>query len=553
MKRLTTWLMILFTVLTVTRAARSAVADATLPPNILFIPIDDLNDWIGCLGTHPMVQTPNIDKLAASGTLFTNAHCQAPLCNPSRTSVLTGLRPSTTGVYSLDAWFRDTNEFAEVETLAQNLSRAGGYHTAISGKVFHVQPPLASRDNEFDDWGYLGSFGPFPKQQFVQTIPQPPIPFFTMYGNFSGVDWGVFPERDDMQEDSKVVDWAEGKLAPLSEPSDAPFFLACGIRHPHLPFFVTQKWHDLYQPSKNLLPPMGQHDRSDIPQFAWSLHWNLPAPRLAWLEKQNQLIPKVHLYLASISYADHLVGRLMNKLESTNQLDQTVVVLWSDHGYHLGEKEITGKNTLWERSTRVPLIIAGPGVTPGGVCNAPVELLDIYPTVLDLAGLPISDHLEGRSLVPQLRDATTPTNRPALTTHGPGNHTVRTDAWRYIRYADGSEELYDSKSDPNEWTNLAGDPAYAQTKAELADYLPKENAPPIPNACLRLVEYNGGQAFWEGEPCDVSGEVPAIYTPTLRYRTKRIGAVAGLAVLSIVGYMTRRIAGNRKQARLTDD
>lgn len=215
-----------------------------------------------------MVQTPNTDKLAASGTLFTNAHCQAPLCNPSRTSVLTGLRPSTTLAYSLDLWFRDAKEFASAETLAQNLSRAGGYHTAVAGKVFHVQTPFDARAQEFDDWGYRGTFGPFPKQQFVQTIPQPPIPFFTMYGNFNGVDWGIFPERDDMQEDSKVIDWTEGKLASLSESPHVPFFLACGIRHPHPPFFVTQKWCDIYQPSRELLPPMGENVRSDIPRFA---------------------------------------------------------------------------------------------------------------------------------------------------------------------------------------------------------------------------------------------------------------------------------------------
>ena len=180
-------------------------------------------------------------------------------------------------------------------------------------------------------------------------------------------------------------------------------------------------------------------------------------------------------YLASISFVDAQVGRVLDALEASGLEKNTVVVLWSDHGWHLGEKGITGKNTLWERSTRVPLIFAGPGVAAGAKCDRPAELLDIYPTLLDLCGLPANKANEGISLVPQLKDAKAARERPAITTHNPGNHGVRTEKWRYIRYADGSEELYDRAADPHEWTNLANEPKHADVKKELAKWMPPKS------------------------------------------------------------------------------
>jgi len=457
-------------------------------PNVLFIAIDDLNDWIGCLGGHPQAKTPNIDRLAARGTLFTNAHCQSPLCNPSRTSVLTGLRPSTTGVYALAPWFRTAKGFETTETLFQFFHRHG-YTTLTTGKVFHdAYPPKLDRADgkEVEVWGHHGGWTARPKTKFVKTPDANPL-----------VDWGVYPDKDEDQDDWKIADWA---IEQLRKPPTGPWFLAVGFRHPHVPCYASQKWFDLYPEDKLVLPPVKDDDRDDLPRFASYLHWSLPEPRLKWLQENEQWKPLVRAYLASISFVDAQVGRVLDALKATGLEKNTVVVLWSDHGWHLGEKGITGKNTLWERSTRVPLIVAGPGVTAAQKCHRPAELLDLYPTLAELAGLPRKDGLEGHSLVAQLRNANAERKRPAITTHNQNNHAVRTEGWRYIRYADESEELYDLDRDPNEWTNLAKEPKHAGTIRELREWLPKLNVKAVPRSAGRLLEYVDGTAYWEGKP-----------------------------------------------------
>lgn len=455
-------------------------------PNVLFIAIDDLNDWVGPLGGHPQVKTPNLDRLAARGTTFTNAHCQAPLCNPSRTSVLTGLRPSTTGVYALAPWFRTGEKHKDHVTLFQAF-RAGGYATLTAGKIFHGgYPPKQDRAPEADTWGPPGALQPRPKAKFVTTPDPNPL-----------VDWGVFPETDEECFDHDVGTWAVGQLKAPPKP---PFFLAVGFQHPHVPCYAPQKWFDLYPDATLVMPPVKDDDRDDLPRFASYLHWKLPEPRLKWLKESNQWRPLVRAYLASISYVDMQVGRVLDALDAAKLADTTLVVLWSDHGWHLGEKGISGKNTLWERSTRVPLIVAGPGVAKNAKCNRPAELLDLYPTLLDACELPPRAGLEGISLVPQLKDATAPRERPAITTHNPGNHAVRTEQWRYIRYADGSEELYDVAADPHEWTNLAADPRHAGVRKELAKWLPATSAPPLPGSAGRLLTFDNGVPVWEGKP-----------------------------------------------------
>ncbi|MBY0458938.1 MAG: sulfatase-like hydrolase/transferase, partial [Gemmataceae bacterium] len=241
-------------------------------------------------------------------------------------------------------------------------------------------------------------------------------------------------------------------------------------------------------------------DRDDLPRFASYLHWSLPEPRLKWLQDNKQWEPLVRAYLASISFVDAQVGRVLDALKESGLEKNTVVVVWSDHGWHLGEKGITGKNTLWERSTRVPLIFAGPGISASAKCSQPAELLDLYPTLLELCDLPANKAVEGMSLVPQLKDPKAKRERPAVTTHNQGNHAVRTDKWRYIVYADGSEELYDCAADPHEWTNLARDPKFAEVKKELAKWAPARSVPPLPNSTGRLLTYENGVAVWEGKP-----------------------------------------------------
>ena len=466
--------------------AVTSASFAAEKPNVLFIAIDDLNDWVGCLHGHPQVQTPHIDRLAARGTLFINAHCQSPLCNPSRTSVLTGLRPSTTGVYALAPWFRTAKGFESAETLFQYFRRHG-YTTLTCGKIFHdAYPPKIDRTDgkEVDVWGHHGGWTARPKTKFVQTPDQNPL-----------VDWGAYPPRDEDQDDWKVADWA---IEQLRNPPAGPFFLGVGIRHPHVPCYASQKWFDLYPADTVKLPPVKDADRDDLPRFASYLHWSLPEPRLAWLKENGQWAPLVRAYLASVSFADSQVGRVLDALKTAGLDEKTIVVLWSDHGWHLGEKGITGKNTLWERSTRVPLIVAGPGIARAK-CGRPAELLDLYPTLVEMAGLPTKEELEGHSLAPLLKNDKAERKWPAITTHNQNNHAVRTERWRYIRYADGSEELYDCRDDPNEWTNLAKEPKYADVRKELSAWLPKTNAKAVPGSAGRLLEYADGKAVWEGK------------------------------------------------------
>ncbi|MDB5387940.1 MAG: arylsulfatase family protein [Planctomycetaceae bacterium] len=464
--------------------AESVEKPAASRPNVLFIAIDDLNDWIGCLKGHPQAKTPRIDQLASRGTLFSNAHCQAPLCNPSRSSLLTGLRPSTTGIYGLAPGIRDVAALKQTVTLPQHFAKQG-YFTSHFGKVFHDGSiPPALRAAEFDVWGIAPGM-PLPPRKFVETPSE-----------IKPMDWGVFPTDDREQCDWKIADAAIEQLHSM--PQGKPFFLAVGFRLPHVPCFASQKWFDQFPAEQIQLPLVNEQDRDDIPPFAWFLHWKLPEPRLSWLKKAQQWRPLVRAYLASTTFMDSQVGRVLDELDRTGLRENTIVVLWSDHGWHLGEKGITGKNSLWERSTRVPLIFAGPGIKHGSTCSQPVELLDLYPTLIDLCALPPQNGVEGHSLVPQLNDPQKPRIWPAITTHNQNNHTVRSENWRYIRYADGSEELYDHRSDPHEWTNLAQDVKSAPNKAELIRWLPSVNMPPVPKSAQRILTRNGDDWYWEG-------------------------------------------------------
>ena len=467
------------------------------PPNVLFIAVDDLNDWVGCLGGHPQTLTPNIDKLAARGTLFTNAHCQAPLCNPSRSSLLTGLRPSKTGIYGLSPGIRAVAATKTHVTLPQTFT-AAGYHTYTCGKIYHdgsMRP--AEKAAEFNAWGPAPGMGR-PKEPFAK-LPPPRHPL---------MDWGPFPDRDEDSADYQIADAAVGALK--SAPAEKPFFVACGFRLPHVPCFAPPAWFAKFPADTLTMPPVLADDRADTPRFSWYLHWKLPEPRLNTLTALNEWKPLVRGYLASVAFMDAQVGRVLAALDATGRANDTVVVLWSDHGYHLGEKQITGKNTLWERSTRVPLVFAGPGVAAGAKCGRPAELLDIFPTLLELTGKPARPDLDGLSLVPQLKDATAPRDRPAMTMQNPGNHAVRTERWRYIRYTDGSEELYDTTADPNEWTNLAARTEHAGVKRELAKWLPKADAPHAPGSASRVLTYDPATkaVTWEGKAVLPTDPIP---------------------------------------------
>ena len=471
-------------------ATDKTASDKSAKPNVLFIAVDDLNDWIGCLHGHPQVKTPHLDALARRGVVFTNAHCQAPLCNPSRTSIMLGMRPSTTGVYGLAPMFRTVDELKDRVTLPQTFTSAG-YFTATTGKIYHGKVGGKNLEaQEFNDW-------------ITPTKhTRPAKPFATLPKQHPAMDWGPYPLKDEDHQDYHVADAGISALGKI--PADKPFFIAIGFHVPHVPCYAPQKWFDLYPLNELQAPIMLPDDRADTPLFSWFLHWKLPEPRLSVLLSRNEFMPMVRGYLASTSFMDAQVGRVLEALKATGRDDNTIVVVWSDHGWHLGEKEISGKNTLWERSTRVPLIFAGPGIALNKECATPAELLDLYPTLTELCGLKAPADLEGHSLVPQLKDPQTKRPWPAMTSHNQGNHTIRTERWRYIKYADGSEELYDHQTDPNEWHNIAKYEEYQDVIADLSNWLPKIDKAPVPNSAHRILYYDPQTkvANWEGLDID---------------------------------------------------
>ncbi len=496
--------MIWRTIIFLTPLLVSSVALAARP-NILFLAIDDQNDWIGHLGGHPLVKTPNLDRLAARGTTFLNAHCNAPICNPSRTSLMLGLRPTTTGIYGLAPWFRNLPEYKNRVTLPQYFAKQG-YLTAATGKIYHLGTSGGGKGKstnapEFEITAPIGGIGTKPPQKLVPATPM---------GNIPAVDWGVWPlDDDDTQKgDYRVATWTIDQIK--ATPKDKPFFISAGFFLPHLPIYATKKWFDLYPDDDSVLPIVHETDRDDTPRFSWYLHWHLPEPRLPWVRENHQWRNLVRSYLAGTSFVDAQIGRVLTALDEAGLTDSTIVVVWSDHGWHLGEKGITGKNSLWDRSTKVPLIFAGPGVTSGQRCNQPAELLDIYPSLVELADLPARCDLDGLSLVPQLKDATARRERPAITTHNRGNHGIRSERWRYIRYADGSEELYDLKSDPREWSNLISMPEHAAVIAEHRKWLPETELTLAPGSASRILSYDAAtdEAVWEGKSVKRSDPIP---------------------------------------------
>ena len=475
-----------------------AIAQAADSPNVLMIAIDDQNDWIGYIGGHPQAKTPHIDALAKRGTAFTNAHCQSPLCNPSRTSLMTGRRPSSTGIYGLAPWFRTIPGLAGIESLPQYFMRKG-YTTYGAGKIYHGAYGRNKKNGpqEWDHYGPGATGKPFPPKKLVNT-PQP----------HRLVDWGTFPHKDEEKGDYIIADWT---VAQLDAKPKAPFFMASGFFLPHVPCYATQKWLDLFPEEQVKLPLIQPNDRADTPRFSWYMHWILPEPRLQFLEDAGEWKNLTRCYLACTAFVDAQVGRVLAALDRNGYRENTVVVLWSDHGWHIGEKAITGKNTLWDDGTRVPLIFAGPGVKAGQTCSQPAELLDIYPTLADLCGENDATGLEGHSLIAQLHDAAAKREHPAITTHNHDNHGIRSENWRYIQYADGSAELYDMVNDPNEWTNLIERNELQEIVDWHKSFIPKVNKKPVAGSKHRILLYDGTDTVnWEGTNVGPNDPIPEI-------------------------------------------
>jgi arylsulfatase A-like enzyme len=458
----------------------SQVSAAGQRPNVLFISVDDMNDYVGHLGGYAgEIHTPNLDRLAKRGVAFTNAHCPSSVCNPSRTAIMTGLRPSTTGIYNNGQWWRP--HLPDVVTLPEHF-RANGYRAIGGGKVLHHtlgnNPPdlwdaffPQVQDSAWHyDYHYPGQH--LAKEDFHWPEGFPLNSFAEEVGR--AFDWGGLDKADLETGDGQMVQWA---VDLLGKPSETPFFLAAGIYRPHLPWYAPRKYFDLYPLDDIQLPEVKEGDLSDIPPIGQAMAREKLSD-FELVKEKGQYRQALQGYLASISFADAMVGRILDALDTSDHADNTIVVLWSDHGWQHGEKGAWHKSTLWERATHVPFIIVAPGVTKAGsVCNRPVNLVDIYPTLIELCGLEPKAELDGISLVPLLRDADALWERPSLTTMERGNHTLRSERWRYTRYIDGTEELYDHEADPQEWMNLASQGKYDNVKADLAKWLPDANAP----------------------------------------------------------------------------
>jgi arylsulfatase A-like enzyme len=461
-----------FAIVTALTLSPALCAQETEPYDVLFIAVDDLNDWVGHLGGHPQARTPNIDRLAARGLAFLNAQAPSSLCNPTRTAILTGLAPSSSGVYgNLPDW-REVELFADKPTLPRHF-RDNGYQSIGAGKIFHAHTFYESGLYGFNDLAAWDAFYPRIDRQLPDELAPPEKPHNENF-IYTGFDWYPLVAEDDALGDGQVVSWLEQQILANDDP--APRFVAAGIFRPHLPWYVPEAYFEQFPLEDIELPAHLVNDLDDVPPFgrrsdSYSVELH------QWVLATGTWKEAVQAYLASVAYADEMIGRLLDALDQSGRADRTIIVLWGDHGFHLGEKGRWRKMTLWGDSTHVPFIIVAPGVTtPGTTTGAPVSLMSIYPTLAELTGLPLPDHVEGPSLTPLLRDPDAQWDRPVVSTYGYRNHAVVSEQYRYIRYVDGSEELYDFVADPHEWINLAGDERYSGTIEELARYLPEQDA-----------------------------------------------------------------------------
>jgi arylsulfatase A-like enzyme len=427
-------------------------------PNVLFIAVDDLNDWIGVLGGHPQAKTPNMDRLASRGVIFSNAHCQSSVCNPSRASLMTSLYPSTSGIYFLSPDVKESPVASKSIVIPRRFEKEG-FNVFAAGKLFHNARGI----NEYhvpNYAGQFGHFGPMPKEKLSS------FPGHRLW------DWGVYPDRDDQMPDYKIASWAEERLA---ETQEQPFWMGVGFYRPHVPQFAPQKWFDMHPIESIQLPKVISDDLSDISSYGVDItRLKHIAPTYEWVTENEEWKPLVQSYLACVSFVDAQIGRVLAALDEGEYGDNTYVVLFSDHGFHLGEKERFAKRSLWEDGTRVPLIIVGPNIPEGKVCAKPVQLLDIYPTLLELTNFEADPRHEGRSLVPLLEDVEADWPYMARSSFGPGNYTTISERYRFIQYNDGSEEFYDHSKDPQEWRNLIGHAQYETIIEEHRAQIPQE-------------------------------------------------------------------------------
>jgi arylsulfatase A-like enzyme len=435
-------------------------AAESTPPNVVLIILDDQNAFALRQDLSPEPVAPNMGRLAKRGVTFSNAQCPAPVCNPSRTAFLSGLSPSTTGIYDNDQDKLPPGHLLERATSLPAYFRQRGYITAGGGKVFSSSYASAIGKRNWDETES-------PNNRGRGHDPLPPKEKLPLNG-IGKHDWGPFPDSRAEMEDWQLAGWAAGFLA---KQHTQPFFLACGIVKPHTPWYVPKEYFDLFPPDRITIADLSKDETAGLPEI---VREKVHKSGSTLIRRRKELIAA---YLAASRYADDCVGRILDGLDSGPNRETTVVILCGDNGYQFGEKNNWSKGRLWEGSAQVPLVIAGPGVAQGKVSSRPVSLLDLYPTLFELAKLPQNPSLDGTSIMPLLKNPSAPRDRPALTTAGFRNHALRSERWRYIRYADDSEELYDHDRDPLERTNLASHPDAAPIKESLKIWLPKTDQP----------------------------------------------------------------------------
>lgn len=434
-------------------------------PNVLFLICDDLNCDLGAYG-HPAVKTPNIDRLAARGTLFRNAHCQFSLCGPSRASFLTGLYPDQTLIHRNAVYIRE--HVPNARTLPQHF-RDHGYHATRIGKLYHYNVPRHIGTGGHDDpYSWDHTINPVGRDVAEEDK------IFSLNPGWFGatLSWLAADGADEEQTDGIIATEAAGQLADYAE-SGQPFFLAVGLFRPHTPYVAPKKYFDLY-PVEDI----------EVPEVPGGYEESIPAPALKTLRTKKEQIDledslarqAIQAYHASISFADAQLGRVLDALDQTGLADNTIVVFTSDHGYHMGEHGHWQKRTLFDNGTRVPLVVVAPGQeSPGARIDMPAELVDLYPTLAELAGLEAPARTAGVSLASVLDDPAETPRSSALSQHtSPDGYSLRTERWRYTEWgengADGVE-LYDHESDPEEMSNLAGEAGREETVAGLREEL----------------------------------------------------------------------------------
>lgn len=423
-------------------------------PNVLFIVVDDLNDVPTFMGRYPDAITPNMDRLAERGVTFLNAHTAVPVCNPSRACFMSGLR-----LTSFDA-SGGTGDATKVEGKVQEVGgvmmdryyKEQGYKVFSIGKIYHNGRNTTAPD-------VIGGNHRFGRDQAINFDSDDTL-----------TDWGI-PSYADRIDRFSDYDNAEFAIELLEKDHDAPFLMMLGFVQPHVPWYTPQSYLDLY-PESVTLAPFDPTDMDDISAEAVERNIRAYMPHTDDMIELDQRQAIMRHYLACVSFTDHYIGEVLDALDASPYADNTVIVLFSDHGYHLGEKNTYQKQTLWERSSHVPLVVAGPGIEPGGRSSRVVSLLDVYPTLLDLCGLPENPVTEGDTLRPLLDNPQAQWDRPAVIKWGGNNYAVQTERYRYIYYSQGNEELYDHAVDLAEIHNLAGNPEYDEIKASLKNHLP---------------------------------------------------------------------------------